>query len=122
MSSFSNHIAFSVLREVAVAKQLEQRKQYHAAFIHLENAHVLGQSSTRWHVYTHVLMLKWGFKQHNISEVFGQVVRILGAASKTVFGLVPAGNTGGSNISPFKRLPIAPALQRKITRAQQHSD
>jgi hypothetical protein len=42
----------------------------------------------------------------------GQVVRILGAATKTIFGLVPSGNTGGSNVSPFKSMAISPDLRR----------
>ncbi|WP_288389267.1 DUF3703 domain-containing protein, partial [uncultured Alteromonas sp.] len=34
-------------------------------------------------------------------------IRIVGAATKTAIGLVPKGNTGGTDISPFKRLPIS---------------
>ena len=118
MTSFSKNIAFAVLREVAKAKQFQQQKQYDEAFVCLENAHVLGQASTRWHVYVHSLMLIWGIQKHSVKEVFGQVLRVIGAASKTAVGLVPSGNTGGSNISPFKRLPIASHLERKIRRAQ----
>lgn len=33
-----------------------------------------------------------------------------GAATKTAIGLVPQDNTGGANVSPFKRMPIPPDL------------
>ena len=88
------------------------------AFIHLENAHVLGQESTWWHVRVHYLMFLWALDQQNIKEAIGQIIRILGAATKTAIGLVPAGNTGGANISPFKRLPVNPALQAAISKAK----
>jgi hypothetical protein len=37
----------------------------------------------------------------------------LGVAGSAV-GVVPVGNTGGTDISMFKRLPIAPELQKII--------
>lgn len=75
-------------------------------FERLERAHVLSQSSTREHVRVHCHMLMWGLRQRSITEVGGQLLRIAGAATKTAFGLVPAGNTGGANVSPFKSMPI----------------
>jgi hypothetical protein len=49
-------------------------------------------------------------------EVFGQIFRIVGAATKTPFGIVPQGNTGGANVSPFKKMPIDPELANLIRR------
>ena len=56
-------------------------------------------------------MLIWAIKnantsQWNAGEIAGQLFRIVGAATKTALGLVPIGNTGGANISPFKKLPL----------------
>ena len=51
-------------------------------------------------------------------EVAGQLFRLVGAATKTPLGLVPEGNTGGSNVSPFRRLPIAAELQAIIDEAR----
>jgi hypothetical protein len=34
-------------------------------------------------------------------------LRIVGAATKTAFGLVPIGTTGGANVSPLKPMPVA---------------
>ena len=82
-----------------------------ASFAHLERAHVLGQASTREHVRVHWHMLRWGWRRRDLREVLGQLLRIAGAASKTAIGLVPAGNTGGANVSPFRRMPLAPDLE-----------
>jgi hypothetical protein len=62
-------------------------------------------------------MLLWGIHYRCIDEVQGQILRIVGAVIKTAIGLIPSGNTGGSNISPFMRLPIPLELQAKITAA-----
>jgi hypothetical protein len=63
-------------------------------------------------------MLLWGVRRRQLREVAGQVLRIVGAATKTAFGLVPTGNTGGSNVSPFRRLPIPLELQSIIDEAR----
>lgn len=88
------------------------------AFTHLERAHVLGQESTYWHVKVHVLMLAWATRNGSGREALGQIFRIVGAATKTAFGLVPQGNTGGANVSPFKKMPISPDLVALIRRAK----
>jgi hypothetical protein len=36
----------------------------------------------------------------------------------TAIGMVPTGNTGGSNVSPFRKMAIAPDLAVLITMAQ----
>jgi hypothetical protein len=111
MSAFSKSIAPFVNAEIALANIAYGKNQTEQQFWHLERAHVLGQASTYQHVRVHVLMLLWGVQQINVKEVIGQCLRIIGAATKTVFGWVPSGNTGGANISPFKPLPIPSDLQ-----------
>ena len=88
------------------------------AFKHLERAHVLGQASTLQHVRVHWQMLLWGARRHSTRECLGQVFRIIGAATKTVFGLIPHGNTGGANVSPFKPMPVMPELAAIIQEAR----
>lgn len=88
------------------------------AFVHLERAHVLGQESTLQHVRVHWLMFLWGLRRRNARECLGQVLRIFGAATKTAAGLVPSGNTGGSNVSPFKPMPVPPDLAIIIEEAR----
>ena len=87
-------------------------------FAHLERAHVLGQASTREHVRVHWRMLLWAWRHRDARELFGQVYRLAGAATKTFIGLVPTGNTGGANVSPVKPMPIDPELEAIIRRAR----
>ncbi|MDO6565922.1 DUF3703 domain-containing protein [Alteromonas sp. 1_MG-2023] len=117
-SKFSKNIAADVEAEIVLAKKLELADNPSESFHHLENAHVLGQESTWWHVKVHILMFLWAIRQRDIKEGIGQIIRILGAATKTGIGLVPAGNTGGANVSPFKQLPINPLHQAAIIRAK----
>jgi hypothetical protein len=63
-------------------------------------------------------MLRFALRHHDAREVAGQVLRIVGAALGTPFGLVPSGNTGGSNVSAFAPLPIPQDLRAKIEEAR----
>lgn len=116
--TFSQRIASYVEAELANAKLARSVGDIQQEFAHLERAHVFGQESTYWHVKVHVLMLMWATRNHSVREMLGQVFRIVGAATKTVFGLVPQGNTGGANVSPFKKIPIAPELATLIQKAK----
>lgn len=100
--------------EMAAARQLYQKGQLSPAFAHLEIAHVLGQRHVVPHVRSHWLMLKIGLRRRSAKEVVGQVICIVLGALGSAVGVVPTGNTGGTNISMFKRLPIAPAVARKF--------
>ena len=106
MSNFSKLIHPYVTQEIQQARLRWAAGQRDQAFRHLERAHVLGQSSTVQHVRAHWHMFVWGIRSKSLRETLGQVVRIAGAATKTAIGLVPSGNTGGSNVSPFKPLPV----------------
>jgi hypothetical protein len=118
MTRFTTRIRPHVEAEIAAARRAQRLGDATAAFNHLERAHVLGQPSTWLHVRVHWLMLLWGLRQRRAAEVAGQLLRVFGAATKTPFGLVPAGNTGGANVSPFRRMPIARELQRLIDSAR----
>lgn len=76
------------------------------AFRHLERAHILSQYSTRDHVVVHWAMLGWAIRQRDLREGMGQLIRIIGAATKTAIGWIPTGNTGGANVSAFKPMPV----------------
>ena len=115
--SFRSRVRPLVNAEVAQAHQRRLARDYRAEFHHLERAHVLGQASTIEHVRVHALMFAWAVRQREARELVGQALRIVGAATKTIFGLVPAGNTGGSDVSPFKPMPIPTDLQRILDSA-----
>lgn len=118
MTCFSNAIGPYVTKEIERSQHSWEKGEVCKEFKHLENAHVIGQESTYYHVYVHWKMLQWGIRQRSIKEVLGQVFRIAGAATKTAIGLVPQGNTGGSNVSPFRRMPIQPKLAKIIDHAK----
>jgi Protein of unknown function (DUF3703) len=117
-STFAKRIAPFVNAEVAEARALALAGESERAFGRLERAHVLGQASTVQHVRVHIQMLLWAWRERSAKEFVGQVMRIAGAATKTAVGLVPDGNTGGANISPFKRLPVSAELAVVIANAK----
>ena len=114
MSEFGRRIRPYVEHEILAAREAESRGQPDIAFSHLERAHVLGQASTVEHVRVHWHMLLWSIRQRNVRECLGQTLRIVGAALSTALGLVPQGNTGGSNVPPFKSMPVPPELASRI--------
>jgi Protein of unknown function (DUF3703) len=116
--NFAQNIRPHVNEELQAAHTLSQSGHAHSAFTHLERAHVLGQASTTDHVRVHWRMLLWGVQQRNVKECLGQIFRIFGAATKTVFGLIPHGNTGGANVSPFKPMPVSAELEMRIQQAK----
>ncbi len=116
--SFATAIRSHVSQELARAVLAGDRGDPERAFRHLERAHILGQPSTREHVRVHWAMLRWGLSQGRPREVLGQLLRIIGAATMTAIGLVPIGNTGGSNISAFKQFPVPPDIKELIEQAR----
>ncbi len=118
MSEFGRRIRPYVEREILAAYQAEARGKPNVAFSHLERAHILGQTSTVEHLRVHWHMLRWGFRQRHVPECLGQLLRIVGAAIGTVVGLVPEGNTGGTNVNSFRRMPIPSELAALIEKAR----
>jgi hypothetical protein len=82
------------------------------AFRHLERAHILGQRRTWLHVKSHLGMLRIGWLRSDARELLGQLLRI-GAALLFSRVWVPAGNTGGANVSPVRPMPV-PADLREL--------
>ena len=89
----------AITRELALADTFVMSGDFHLAFYHLERAHVLGQASTYQHIRIHWRMLKLAIKQCSPREIWGQMIRVIGAVTKTPFGIYPKGNTGGSNVA-----------------------
>ncbi len=112
--SFGIRIRTYVDAELAASQTAERAGDAAAAFRHLERAHILGQRSTVQHVRVHIHMLSWALRYHKAREVLGQFTRVIGAATKTWIGLVPSGNTGGANVSPFKPMAIPDDLAELI--------
>lgn len=116
---FKKRIRGHIEQEIRLSKEAEAKGDLETAFRHLERAHVLGQSVTREHTRIHWLMLRLGRLMHDRREVLGQTLRIIGASTKTPFGIYPTGNTGGSNVSPIKPMPIPDDLKQILREAEQ---
>lgn len=87
------------------AQAHERAGRIDAAWACLEAAHILGQRETQRHVRAHVAMLMLAWRTRDRRELLGQIPRLLAAIIATWLW-VPTGNTGRSNLSPFRRLPL----------------
>jgi hypothetical protein len=97
------------------ARRLEHEGRPLAAFVLLEEAHVLSQRLTRWHVRVHWRMWRNGFARRDWREVLGQSTRLPAAL---IFSRlwVPAGNTGGARVGALRPMPIPEPLQALLDR------
>jgi Protein of unknown function (DUF3703) len=118
VSEFGRRIRPYVEREILAAYHAEAEGKPEVAFSYLERAHILGQTSTIEHVRVHWHMFLWSIRQSDVRECLGQLLRIVGASIGTVLGLVPQGNTGGTNVNPFKSMPIPPDLAALIEKSR----
>lgn len=107
--------------ELVAAASFAKRGDFPASFRHLERAHILAQNSTLEHVRVHFHMLFWAIQQRNVREIAGQILRIIGAAAVTAVGLAPSGNTGGSNVSLFRQMPIPDDLAALLAKPSKRS-
>ena len=101
--------------EVQHAERALSNDRLAEAFAHLERAHVLGQWHVRPHLLAHWGMLRIGWRRRDLREIVGQLIRIPGGVIGSAIGRVPRGNTGGSNVSAFRSLPVPPDLRDLLT-------
>jgi len=57
-------------------------------------------------------MLRIAIRRRQGAAALGQLVRIVLGAIGSAVGRVPTGSTGGSDVSMFARMPVAPELLR----------
>ena len=100
--------------EIALAKELIAKGELEASFPHLERAHIIGQTFVVPHARSHWLMLRVELRRRRLMAALGQTARILLGMLGSAVGVVPVGNTGGTDIGMFKRMPIEPELQKII--------
>ena len=102
-------------REMWAATEAYGEGNLDKAFFHLERAHSLGQSFTLPHARAHWWMLKVGWERRDLTEITGQVIRVIGALSFSRIW-VPVGNTGGAHVPPFRSMPIPEEFEPLLTR------
>lgn len=96
--------------EIALARDLMRRAEHTTAMHHLERAHVLGQRFVVPHVRVHWLMFRIEVARRRPRAAWGQLVRVLLGAIGSAIGVLPTGNTGGSDVGMFQKMPIAADL------------
>ncbi len=111
-----NPIGLAFDREWALARTARREGDFERAFHHLERAHILGQRRTWRHLKSHIGMLQLGWRRSDVREVAGQLPRIVAAALFSRLW-VPAGNTGGANVSAFRPMPVPADLQALLETA-----
>ena len=94
---------------MADAREAYQERRWDEAFASLERAHILGQQRTLAHIASHWWMLKTGWRRGDWHEVRGQLLRLPAALLFSRLW-VPAGNSGGSNVSAFRPMPVPEGL------------
>ncbi|MCF2856947.1 DUF3703 domain-containing protein [Pseudoalteromonas sp. SMS1] len=96
--------------EMNIAKKYYATKQFTLCFKHLERAHILAQKYVIPHTLSHWWMLKVGLTTADKKEIAGQCTRIVASILFSRLW-VPVGNTGGSNVSALKKMPIPDDLK-----------
>ncbi|MBY0520985.1 MAG: DUF3703 domain-containing protein [Sphingomonas sp.] len=102
--------------EMAALRAAKKNGDSCTVWRHLERAHIISQPYLALHVATHWAMFKFAVAQRNTKEIIGQVVRLALAPLGALTGRIPFGNTGRSNVSPFKPMPIPEDLREHFKR------
>ena len=108
------HARRLVDQEMAIHAEARAAGEMAAAWHTLERAHIIAQPYLAPHLASHRAMLGFAVEQRDWREAVGQMVRLALALLGFLTGRIPVGNTGCSNVSPFKPMPIAPDLLAKI--------
>lgn len=87
-------------------------------WMHLEAAHVVGQTRFWPHLGVHCHMLTLAWRERDWQEMFGQVFRIALVPLGHLFRRLPLGNTGRAQVSVFKPMAVRPELAALIDRAR----
>ncbi len=86
--------------ELSNAEIAFKLKFYQQSWRHLERAHIIGQPYPIAHSFVHWRMLMFGIRTKNVTEIIGQIPRLLFGGVKSFVGKIPLGNTGGANVPP----------------------
>lgn len=98
--------------ELSSSRLFFTQNEFAKAWNHLEHAHVIGQAYPLVHTHVHWLILKFGFTIKSRKEILGQIPRLLVGGVKSFVGVIPVGNTGGSNVPPLRAMDIPADLQK----------
>ena len=99
---------------MAAAHASLARRAPSAALAQLERAHVLGQRNFGRHWRVHVTMLRAAWALRDARELRGQLLRLYLVPFGHLFGRLPLGNTGRSDVSAFAPMEVPAELKRLL--------
>ena len=105
-----------IARELADYRAARNGNDPAKAWIALERAHILSQPYLVLHLANHWEMLKLAAAERDVKEVVGQIARLALAPLGSLTGRTPVGNTGRSDVSAFKSMPIPEDLRDDFAR------
>ena len=103
-----------IARELADYRAARNGNDPAKAWIALERAHILSQPYLVLHLANHWEMLKLAAAERDVKEVVGQIARLALAPLGSLTGRIPVGNTGRSDVSAFKSMPIPEDLRDEL--------
>lgn len=104
-------IAAALAAEIAAHRRARRDRKWAAAWTALERAHILSQPLVLQHLGVHALMLGLALRTGNAGEATGQLARLALAPLGALTGRIPWGNTGRSNVSAFRPMPVPDDLR-----------
>ena len=105
-----------IARELADYRAARTGNDPAKAWIALERAHILSQPYLVPHLAIHWEMLKFSAAECDVKEIVGQIARLALAPLGSLTGRIPVGNTGRSDVSAFKSMPIPEDLRDDLAR------
>ena len=85
-----------------------------AAWNALERAHIVAQPYLALHLASHWAMLGFALRERDFREARGQCLRLALVPFGAISGRLPIGNTGRSNVSAFRPMPIRQDLLARM--------
>jgi hypothetical protein len=112
----------AILQEAAEAELAQARAhtavgETEAAWANLAKAHMISQPVLLVHLKVHSAMLALAVTTGAVGEMIGQLVRLVLAPLGHVLGRIPWGNSGLSNVSPFRPASLPSDIMALYSRA-----
>ncbi len=108
----------AIKHEVQKFYESVEREDLVLAKEYLGRAHILAQSSIRFHLWIHWIMLVHSIQIRSLSEFFGQILRLIVTVPGHLLGKVPSGNIGWASVPLLQTGPIPEDLKDKILREE----
>lgn len=117
LSAYRPEIFSSLRSQYAATPVAELSKRW----LLLEAAHVVGQTRLGPHLQTHLLMFGQARHDRDWHEAAGQLFRFVIAPLGHVLGRLPIGNSGRSDISAFRPMPVRDDIAEIIAQAKRQT-